>query len=580
VCYDGGKGRALTGAAPRGEQRLQHEIAAGQTRGLADAQARAAEMLWLHDRAIAAASTGITIADARQPDMPLIFANPMFERMTGYDAAAVLGLNCRFLQGVDTDQRTVTLIREALATGQPCRVTLKNYRRDGAPLWIDLSLAPVHDDANQLTHYIGIQADVTERVHTAIGQRLLADAGAILADSLEYETTLARVAWLTTERIADWCAIDLDDGQGHQRRLVLAHADPAEAPLAALLQQLPDRPLPDGVALPHRDTGHARLRIGPRDAQFQAEAERSEHRAAHGRIHTTSEISAPLLVRGRNFGSLSCVTTGGGHQPYIEADRVLLAELAHRCALAIDNAELYRQTREAVNARDQFVSIASHELRTPVTSAKGYLQLLERQLGQETIDRERLKTYATRIAAGIDRLEALVGDLLDASRTQQGRLDLVAAPCDLAAIGRAVVSRFEEQVEREQTHTLIFDAPESVSGEWDQGRLDQVLTNLLSNALKYSPEGGTVTIRIRQQQEGGAFVSVGDQGLGIPLEEQRLLFTPFMRGSAAHGKISGTGLGLYIVRQIVEGHGGTIEVESVPEQGSTFTFTIPARIPD
>jgi len=418
-------------------------------------------------------------------------------------------------------------------------------------------------------------------VHAARGQRLLADAGAILADSLEYETTLARVAWLTTERIADWCAIDLDDGQGHRHRLVLAHADPAEAPLAALLQQVPETlAAPDGAMLPHHDTGHAQLRIGPHNAQLQAEADTSEHRAAHGRIHTTAEISAPLLVRGRSFGSLSCVTTRAGYQPYSEADRVLLEELAHRCALAIDNAELYRQTREAVNARDQFVSIASHELRTPVTSAKGYLQLLERQLGQETIDRERLKTYATRIAAGIDRLEALVGDLLDTSRTQQGRLDLVAAPCDLAAIGRAVVSRFEEQIERGQAHTLVFDAPESVSGAWDQGRLDQVLTNLLSNALKYSPEGGTVTIHIQQQQGGGAFASVSDQGLGIPLEEQRLLFTPFMRGSAAHGRISGTGLGLYIVRQIVEGHGGMIEVESVPGQGSTFTFTIPARIPD
>ena len=570
----------MTGTAPQGYQRLQQEIAGGQTRGLAAAQAQAAEMLWLHDRAIAAASTGITIVDARQPDMPLIFANPMFEQMTGYEAAMALGRNCRFLQGADTDQRTVTLIREALAAGKPCRVTLKNYRRDGTPLWIDLALAPVHDDADQMTHYIGIQADVTERVRAAHGQRLLADAGAILAESLEYEATLTRVAWLVAERSADWCLIDLVDEQGQLRRLTVAHADRAAAPLAALVQRYPPvAPEADSAIAPCHTAERAVFANGQAAVPLAERIDDPEHRAALAALRAQSLIIAPMTARGRRFGMLTCITTTAGRQSYTEADSAPLEELAHRCALAIDNAELYRQMREAVSTRDQFVSIASHELRTPVTSAKGYLQLLDRQLGQETIDRERLKTYTTRIAAGIERLEALVGDLLDASRTQQGRLDLVAAPCDLAAIGGAVLARFEEQIERDRAHTLTLDAPEPVPGEWDTGRLDQVLTNLLSNALKYSPEGGTVTLRIHRQEGDGARVSVSDQGLGIAPDEQRLLFTPFMRGSAAQGRISGTGLGLYIVRQIVEGHGGTIGVESAPGHGSTFTFTLPARIP-
>ena len=570
----------MTGAAPQSERRLQDEIVSGQNRGLSESQAQAAEMLWLHDRALAAASTGITIADARRPDMPLIFANPMFEQMTGYQAATVLGRNCRFLQGHETDPQTVALIHEALAAGKPCRVTLRNYRRDGSPIWIDLSLAPVHDDAGQLTHYIGIQADVTERVRAARGQRLLADAGAILAESLEYEMLLTRVAWLVTERIADWCAIDLIDEQGRPRRMVIAHADPADAPLAAELLEHPVAPAAEDSALPLRQGGgHALLVPGQHDAQGQEEGQPSADSHALGLPHATSTITAPLMVRGRHFGTISCITARAGRATYNEGDRAVVEELAHRCALAIDNAELYRQTREAVSARDQFVSIASHELRTPVTSAKGYLQLLDRHLGQESFDRDRMKVYTARIAAGIERLEALVGDLLDASRTQQGRLDLIPAPCDLTTIAGAVLSRFEEQVERSQGHTLVFDAPEAVPGEWDMGRLDQVLTNLLSNALKYSPEGGTITLQIRRQDDGGALVSITDHGLGIPLEEQRLLFTPFMRGSAAQGRISGTGLGLYIVRQIIEGHGGTIGVESAPGHGSTFTFTIPARIP-
>lgn len=562
----------MTSEASRGEPRSRDERAAGQAHEPSQAQTRATEMLWLHDRAIAAASTGITIADARQPDMPLIFVNPMFERMTGYEAATALGRNCRFLQGADTDQRAVDRIRAALAAGSPGRVTLKNYRRDGSPFWIDLALAPVHDEAGQLTHYIGIQADVTERVQRARAQRLLADAGALLAESLEYETTLARVAWLVTEWIADWCALDLADEQGQLRRLFVAHADPTDAPLAAILQHHP-------IALPDEDADHAFVRIGQVDEPWWAQVHSPARREALERLRAGSEIVAPLMARGRRFGVLTCIATRAGRQPYTEADVALIEELAHRCALAIDNAELYRQAREAVNTRDQFVSIASHELRTPVTSAKGYLQLLDRQLGQETIDRERLKGYVGRIAAGIERLEALVGDLLDVSRTQQGRLNLQPIPCDLAAIGGAVLARFEEQIERDQAHTLVLDAPGPVPGEWDAGRLDQVLTNLLSNGLKYSPDGGTVTLRIGRREGGGAVVSVSDRGLGIAPDEQRLLFTPFMRGSAAQGRISGTGLGLYIVRQIVEGHGGTIVVDSTPGKGSTFTFTLPARIP-
>jgi len=168
--------------------------------------------------------------------------------------------------------------------------------------------------------------------------------------------------------------------------------------------------------------------------------------------------------------------------------------------------------------------------------------------------------------------------LLDASRIQQGRLDLQLARCDLAALAREVFSAFKTAPERTADHTLILDADEVVVGRWDRGRLDQVLTNLLSNALKYSPEGGEVRLYVGKSGEQ-ARVTVSDQGIGIPPEEQRTLFQPFSRGGAAHGRISGTGLGLYIVRQIVEGHGGTVTITSARQRGSTFTITLPLGDP-
>ena len=172
------------------------------------------------------------------------------------------------------------------------------------------------------------------------------------------------------------------------------------------------------------------------------------------------------------------------------------------------------------------------------------------------------------------RLEELVADLLDASRIQQGRLELRPEPMDLAALARRVLERFEQAPERGEHHALELDVPEPVVGTWDPARLDQVITNLVSNALKYAPDGGVVRLRVRRG-ERDAELSVSDQGIGIAPEELAQLFQPFARGALARDSTGGTGLGLYISAQIVERHGGTIAVESEPGQGSTFTVRLP-----
>jgi PAS domain S-box-containing protein len=542
----------------------------------------AAELAHLRERALDAASTGVTIADARQPDMPLIFINPAFEQITGYSVAETLGKNCRFLQGRDTDPVALATIRAALRAQQECRVTLKNYRRDGSPIWIDLALAPVRDEHGQLTHYIGIQADITTRVRLARAQRLLAQAGTTLAASLDYEETLRRVVWLAVPELADWCVVDRIDSEGDVQRLTVAHADPTQADLAAQLQRFPTSPQSSATHPPARvlASGEPQMIVRPDEALLRSFAQGDEHWRAISAIQVRSIIVLPLTARGRVLGVMTFLTSAFSGREFDAEDLALATELAARCAQAIDNADLYRQAGEAIAARDRFVAIAAHELRTPVTTAKGYLQLLERQMLGETIDRGRLQLFVDRIGAGLERLEELVSDLLDVSRIQQGRLNIDPAPCDLTEIGRTVLGRYETPEERAPSpHRLILDAPEPVIGEWDRDRLDQVVTNLVSNAVKYSPEGGEVRLRI-VTAAGGATIAISDQGLGIPIEEQGALFKPFARGAAVQGRISGTGLGLYIVRQIVEAHGGTIAVRSVPERGTTFTVTLPNTIPD
>jgi signal transduction histidine kinase len=232
----------------------------------------------------------------------------------------------------------------------------------------------------------------------------------------------------------------------------------------------------------------------------------------------------------------------------------------------------------AVRTREEFLSVASHELRTPLTTIKGYVQAVGRLVRQPAPDVDQLKRYVAHLQVQVGRLEGLVLDLLDSSRIQQGRLDLRREQLDLAALAREVVERFQEAPERTPAHRLVLEAPAPVVGRWDPARLDQVLTNLLSNAFKYSPRGGTVRVAV-VAAGGGAELRVSDEGIGIPAAEQGRLFQPFARGSATPRNIPGAGLGLYITAQIVARHGGRIAVDSQPGRGSAFTVWLPLAPP-
>jgi PAS domain S-box-containing protein len=262
-------------------------------------------------------------------------------------------------------------------------------------------------------------------------------------------------------------------------------------------------------------------------------------------------------------------------------DRAVRMSLAPLPATTPDGAgvvavvEDITERRALDEAREEFLAQASHELRTPLTSMIGYLQMVERRLARNP-DAARLVAEPLRGAAGqARRLRALVGDLLDASRIRQGRLELQREPVDLAGLARAVMDDLRDRG-AEGRHTLHLDVPPApVLGEWDAERLRQVLVNLVDNAVKYSPAGGRVWVTV-EDRGGEAVVQVRDEGIGIPERELPKLFRPF--GRAAHPaarNIPGFGLGLYICRDIVERHGGAITVASRPGHGTTFTVTLP-----
>jgi signal transduction histidine kinase len=285
-------------------------------------------------------------------------------------------------------------------------------------------------------------------------------------------------------------------------------------------------------------------------------------------------MMVPLVARGRAFGVMT-LGMSSSSRLFNEEDLQLAVEVAHRAAVSIDNAHLYREAQNAARAREEFVSLVSHELKTPLTVIKGYIQVMERYLERPEWERDRIRTTRERLSTQVERLELLVADILDVSRMQRGRLDLqMVSGTDLVELARHVVERFDDAIERKETHEIRVWADQPVRGRWDPLRLDQVFSNLLSNALKYSPDGGPINVHI-YNQDNQAVVDIQDHGVGISESEQQKLFQPFQRGAVAARGISGTGLGLYITRQIIEQHGGSIDVESSVGESTTFRIRIP-----
>ena len=233
-----------------------------------------------------------------------------------------------------------------------------------------------------------------------------------------------------------------------------------------------------------------------------------------------------------------------------------------------------QEAEAAVRARDEFLAIASHELKTPLTVIKGNAELLERQLDRPIRDEERLRRLVMRVRTQLDRFGDLVNDLLDLSRLQHGQLALRKQPLDLAALATTVLERFQSSREAEDKHIFNLAASGTVFVIADAERIEQVLTNLLGNAIKYSPAGGAIDIEVHTETDD-AVLRVTDQGIGIAAEEQQQIFEPFNRTSAAMAVASGVGIGLYVTAQIVARHGGTITVTSQPGQGSCFTVRLP-----
>jgi signal transduction histidine kinase len=274
----------------------------------------------------------------------------------------------------------------------------------------------------------------------------------------------------------------------------------------------------------------------------------------------------PLSIEGRILGALAL--RFAEPRAFAEEDRDILLAMASQAAQAIERARLYDAARSAVEVRDNFIAIASHDLRSPLAALLGQAQLLERRAYDP--QPEQISRRARLIVEQTQRLNRMVGTLLDLSRIQSGQLMIEVAPLDLAALGARVVGEIQPTLNR---HTLeLVGTLEGLVVAGDEVRLEHVLYNLIGNAVKYSPNGGIVTVSI-ERQNAQACVAVTDHGIGIPADALPHLFERYFR--AANAGVSGMGIGLYAVREILALHGGSITVISEEGLGSTFTFALP-----
>jgi len=284
------------------------------------------------------------------------------------------------------------------------------------------------------------------------------------------------------------------------------------------------------------------------------------------------ELIAPFLCACVIWCPISqLVSTTSGYN-YDTRDLELAQDLANRAATAVDNAQLYAEAQKAISIREDFLSIAAHELKTPVTSLRGFSQLLLRQLDKPAgPDPTRLRTGLETINQQSERLVRLIVRLLDFSKLKGGRLILEPELTDFVPLIERVVEGFRTNTVK---HRLTIQAPSALPIYLDPLRIEQVVVNLVDNAIKYSPAGGLVELTLTTLPSNLVQLKVKDQGMGIPLQYRDRIFEPFYQ--AHERSYAGIGMGLYITRQIVELHNGKIEVEFPSEGGTCFTVTLPA----
>lgn len=400
--------------------------------------------------------------------------------------------------------------------------------------------------------------------------KFLAEATTLFAGSLQHDVVLQDLARLAVPMLGDWCAIEMVEGESTKLAAV-AHSDPSKVAFASERHEKLPRRQDRGVLEVIR-SGKPQLHVEIPDELLTSAARNPEELQLYRDLRLRSAMVVPLIARDKPIGAMTLVWAETDRR-YSLSDLEFVLDLCSRAAFAVENRRLYQELEKAVRVRDDFMSIAGHEVRTPLAAVQLNLQTIVRAVDKDPVlgSHERLKQRLQKALANGERLERLVTEVLDVSRITAGRLRLEVEELDLTTLVADVVAGLSDQAARVGCE-FRFRAGGPLPGTWDRLRLEQVISNLLTNALKYGPGK---PIDIETERDGDlARIRVRDYGIGIDPENQRRIFERFER-AVSDRHYGGLGLGLWIARQVVEASGGTIAVQSAPGAGSLFSVELP-----
>ncbi len=410
---------------------------------------------------------------------------------------------------------------------------------------------------------------------------LLSEASRVLTSSLDFETTLSAITKIILPRLGDWCGIAVVK-MGGGMSIVSMTTEPPQQELCDRLKNFIPDPLSDeGIPRAIRTKKallypnvNPDLTYGP-GTEAVIGTKDPECIENLQRIGLTSYMVLPMMIRGVVIGAVTIASVKPDRH-YDELDLGFAEEIVRRCAVAIDNSRLYQDALKTIQAREDFLSVASHELRTPLSPLRMQFEMALRYaklIPESYADRRDLIDLMEGAGEQLDRLLKLVDTLLDVTRITAGRLSLRLEKTDLVSLFQEAADRFAPMVKKANAR-IELSLPVRLEGLFDRTRIDQVISNLISNAIKFG-DGKVITVTLIAEAGEARFI-VRDQGIGIAPQDQERIFGRFER-AAPSANYRGLGLGLFIAREIIEAHSGKIFVESTLGKGTTFSVRIPIR---
>jgi PAS domain S-box-containing protein len=505
--------------------------------------------------------------------------NQAAERMFGYTAEEIIGSSIRRLIPDDRQIEEDTVLASIRAGRRVEHFETIRRTRDGRLIPISLSVSPILDANGTVVGASKIARDISDRkdaerqaARAAERDGFLVEATLILTQSLDYEHTLKTLAGLAVPYLADYCAFDVVDADGKVVRLATSHVVREKVELAEDIRARYDDPDAPTSPLNVMRTRTPSFIRAVSDDMLVAGAHGDHERLARIRsLGLVSYLCVPMVAHDRTLGAMTLATAESGRR-FSDEDVRVANDIAARSAMAVEIAQSYQQLRHANRVKDEFLATLSHELRTPLNAVLGYARMLQ----SGAIATEKVPQALEVIDRNATALAQIVEDVLDVSRIVLGKARMRVEPTDVVDVVEDAVATVKPTADAKGIRIKCLYGSGTATVAGDHSRLQQVVWNLLTNAVKFTPRDGTIDIRVTQDKAGVKII-VTDTGMGFPASFRPHLFERFRQAESGttrpHG---GLGLGLSIAQHIVETHGGTIEAQSGGEgQGATFTVTLP-----